>query len=170
MGLVPKAWERTRFSDLAIGRFDSGSFEPDQWKSNYPNPAFLRRRPEDDFWAAKQVMAFTNGDIRAIVETARLSDFRAAEYIIATLAQRRDKIGRVFFSKILPLDHFRVVNSELLFDDLAVKYGFKPPQTTGCNGSYSTMCGKHKMRFRQPDRRVCLPKRSRPCRAHIFRQ
>jgi hypothetical protein len=128
LGLVPKAWERTRFPDLAIGRFESGSFEPDHWTSNYPNPAFLSRRPEDDFWAAKQVMAFTNGDIRAIVETARLSDFRVAEYIIATLAQRRDKIGRVFFSKILPLDHFRVVNSELLFDDLAVKYGFKPPQ------------------------------------------
>ena len=47
------------------------------------------------------------------------------EYIIATLAERRDKIGRVFFSKVLPLDRFRVVNSELVFDDLAVKYGFQ---------------------------------------------
>ena len=126
LGLAPKPWERTRFPDLpAAGHFESGSFQPDRWKSNYPNPAFLNRLPDDDFWAAKQVMTFTNDDIRTIVETAGISNSRGVEYIIATLAERRDKIGRLFFSKVLPLDRFRVVNSELVFDDLAVKYGFQ---------------------------------------------
>jgi hypothetical protein len=124
-GVAPKSWERTYYPKVrAAGHFESASFEPDNWKSNYPNPAFLSRLPDDEFWAAKQVMAFTDDDIRAIVETARISDPRSAEYMVRTLLQRRDKIGRVFFSKVLPLDHFRVMNSKLLFDDLAVKYGF----------------------------------------------
>jgi hypothetical protein len=129
LGLVPAPWERVHFPNLpGVGNFESQLFDPDAWKSDYPNPALLSRLPDDDFWGAKQVMAFTDDDIRAIVETAGFSDPRSTEYMIATLAQRRDKIGRTFFSKILPLDHFRVENEELLFDDLAVRYGFHAPR------------------------------------------
>src|SRR5207244_9351994 len=46
-------------------------------------------------------------------------------YLTATLAARRDKIGRTFFSKVLPLDNFRIENGELHFDDLAVQYNFR---------------------------------------------
>ena len=130
LGLAPTPWERARFPKLpGVGNFESQLFEPDKWKPDYPNPAFMSRLPDDDYWAAKQVMAFTDDDIRAIVETAKFTDVRSTEYIIATLAERRNKIGQTFFSKILPLDHFRVENNELLFDDLAVLYGFHSPRT-----------------------------------------
>jgi hypothetical protein len=130
LGLVPADWERVPYADLpAVGNFESSAFEPDEWKSNYPNVAFLSRLPDDDFWAAKQVMAFTDADIRAIVETGRYTDPRSSGHVIETLAERRDKIGRVFFSKVLPLDHFRVEGDYLRFDDLAVVYGFRPPQS-----------------------------------------
>jgi hypothetical protein len=126
LGLLPASWELARFPKLrGVGNFDSQLFDPDKWKPSYPNLAFMSRLPDYDYWAAKQVMAFTDDDIRVIVETARLTDSRSAEYIVTTLEKRRDKIGRTFFSKILPLDHFRVVNRELLFDDLAVQYGFQ---------------------------------------------
>jgi hypothetical protein len=126
-GLVPAPWERVHYPYLpSIGNIESQLFDPDDWKPDYPNPAFLSRQPDDDFWAAKIVMAFTDDDIRAIVETAKFSDPAAAEYLITTLAQRRDKILRTFFSKLLPLDHFRIENGELLFDDLAVNNGFVP--------------------------------------------
>jgi hypothetical protein len=129
LGVLTKDWERARFPDLpSVGRFDSATFDPDSWKPSFPNPAFLSRLPDDDFWAAKQVMAFTDDDIRAIVETAGFSDPHAARYIAKTLAERRDKIGRTFFSKLLPLDHFRVQNAALLFDDLAVRFGFHNPR------------------------------------------
>jgi len=42
------------------------------------------------------------------------------------LKQRRDKIGKTYFSRVLPLDSFRVSNGELLFDDLAVQHKFSP--------------------------------------------
>jgi hypothetical protein len=129
LGLATEDWERMHYPKIpGIGNFESALFEPDGWKPNYPNPAFLSRLPDDDFWAAKQVMAFTDDDIRAIVETARFSDPRATEYMISTLAERRNKIGQTFFSRILPLDHFRIENGSLLFDDLAVQYGFQAPR------------------------------------------
>jgi hypothetical protein len=127
--LMPEPWETASFPDLpSVGNFESEIFDPDAWTSNYPNPAFLSRLSDDDYWGAKQVMAFTDDDIRAIVETAKFSDPHAADYIVATLERRRDKIGRVFFSRLLPLDHFRVEGDELLYDDLAVKYGFIIPR------------------------------------------
>jgi hypothetical protein len=74
-------------------------------------------------------MAFTDDDIRVVVEAASYTDNRAAEYIISTLAARRDKIGRTYFLTVLPLDHFRVEHDELMFDDLAVQHGFHVPRT-----------------------------------------
>ena len=109
----------------ALGRIESNVFDPERWKPNYPNPAFLSRRPDDEYWAAKIVLAFTDEDIRALVETGEYSDPRVVDYLVTTLAQRRDKIGRTYFSKVLPLDSFRVRNGELLFDDLAVHYEFR---------------------------------------------
>jgi hypothetical protein len=129
LGLVPSKWELAHYPDFrGIGTFGSKPFDPDAWKSDYPNPAFQRRRLDDDYWAAKQVMAFTDDDIHAIVETACFTDFRATKYMTATLAERRDQIGRTFFSVVLPLDNFRVDNGTLLFDDLSVRYGFHVPR------------------------------------------
>jgi hypothetical protein len=125
LGMIPAPWERTHYPKVkGIGNFESKTFDPETWKTDYPNPAFLSRLPDDNFWAAKQVMAFTDDDIRAIVETARFSSPRSTDYMVATLAERRDKIGRAFLCRLLPLDHFRVESQELVFDDLAVQYGF----------------------------------------------
>jgi hypothetical protein len=130
LGLIPKDWEQVQFPKLrGVGHFESHLFRPDDWKTDYPNPAFLSRLPDDDFWAAKQAMAFTDDDIRAIVETAQFSDSHSTDYMVTTLAERRNKIGRVFFSKVLPLDHFNVETGKLLFDDLAVRYGFHSAET-----------------------------------------
>ena len=75
--------------------------------------------PEDAFWAAKQVAAFTDDEIRAIVETGEFSDQRAADWIAECLIRRRDKIATAWFGKVLPLDNFRVAGGKLAFDDLS---------------------------------------------------
>jgi hypothetical protein len=76
---------------------------------------------EDAFWAAKQVAAFSDAEIRAIVDTGELSDPLAADWVAECLIRRRDKIAEAWFSKVLPLDQFRVVNGTLEFDDLPAK-------------------------------------------------
>ncbi len=126
LGIYSPRWERAVFPKLkAVGRIEAEAFDPERWKPNYPNPAFLHRRPDDEYWAARIVMAFTDEDIRALVETGEYSDPRVVDYLVTTLAQRRDKIGQTYFAKVLPLDNFQVDDEELLFEDLSVKYGFR---------------------------------------------
>lgn len=129
LGVVPQPWEEVHYPKLpGVGNFESKLFNPNDWKTHRPNEAFISRLNDDDYWAAKQVMAFTNDDIRAIVETAKYRELRSTDYIVRTLAERRDKIGRTFFAQILPLDNFFVEGEDLLFDDLAVRYRFHPPR------------------------------------------
>ena len=121
LGLYVPRWARAHYPDLpAVGHFESDIFDPELWKPNYPNPAFDNRLPDDTFWAAKQVMAFSDEEIRAIVETGQYSDPKSVDWIAKCLIARRDKIGRTYFAKVLPLDRFQVRDGQLAFEDLAV--------------------------------------------------
>lgn len=121
LGLAPPYWAFAKYKHFdSIGLFEGDVFDPERWVAEYPNPAFLNRLPDDEFWAAKQVMAFTDDDIRAIVSTGELSDPEAAEYLTQCLIKRRDKIGKAYYAKVLPFDRFRVdANGTLAWDDLS---------------------------------------------------
>ena len=130
LGMAGPSWESIDYPEIkAVGRFSADLFDPETWKSNYPNPAFLSRQPGDEYWAAKLVMAFTDDEIRAIVATGEYSDPAAVDVISRILIQRRDTIGRVYFNKVLALDRFRVEGRELRFDDLAARHKFVAPRT-----------------------------------------
>lgn len=128
LGLSVPRWSRSaHYPNLpSVGRFESKLFDPDHWKPEYPNIAFANRTPGDEFWAAKRVMAFRDDEIGAIVKTGEYSDPRAADWITKCLIERRDKIGRTYFAKVLPLDEFRLEDGRLQFTDLAEKHGFHP--------------------------------------------
>ena len=122
LGLFVPRWARADHPKLTgVGLFDSESFDPDAWKPNYPNPAFLLMDREDAFWAAKQVAAFTDEEIRALVETGEYSDSRATQWITESLIKRRDKIAETWFSGVLPLDNIRVLGGQLTFADLGAR-------------------------------------------------
>jgi hypothetical protein len=121
---VPK-WARSDYiAHPALGKIEYPRFEPEEWRPNYPNPAFVNRLPDDTFWAAKKVMSFSDEQIRAIVEDAQYSDPEAENWIVKYLIHRRDIIGRTYFSKVLPLDRFEVRDGKLAFVDLEVQHGF----------------------------------------------
>jgi hypothetical protein len=125
LGLWDSSWIRIPYPDLpSIGRFESTVFDPDQWKPEYPNPAFMNALPDDSYWAAKIVMAFSDDDIRAVVRTGGLTDQKAEQYLIQTLIERRDKIGRHYINGVLSTDHFKVNNGRLESEHLASLYGF----------------------------------------------
>src|SRR5262249_25969491 len=93
----------------------------------YPNPAFQNLTDADGYWAAKIVMSFTDAEIRAIVHTGRLSDPAAEEYLAKTLIQRRDKIGRLWLTRLSSFDSFELTpDGDLKFDHLASLYDFVP--------------------------------------------
>ena len=124
LGFVVPDWAKAKYPRLqGVGRFEAERFDPDVWKPQYPNPAFINRLADDELWAAKQVVHFTDEELLAIVKTARYSDPRSERYVFETLSKRRDKIGMTYFAKVLPLDRFRVEKGELKWDTLCQRYG-----------------------------------------------
>lgn len=116
-GLYVPSWSLAKYpSYTSVGRFEHARFDPERWVPEYRNPAFENMLPDDAFWAAKQVGAFTDEDIRAIVRTGQLSDAQAEKWIVQCLIHRRDKIVRAYAPKVLPLDNFRVEEGRLQFD------------------------------------------------------
>ncbi len=108
LGVDPKPWE---FQPLeikypSIGYFTAEYFEPEDWVMVHPNPAYEYRTDRDGFWGAKRVMAFTEADVRAIVDEGQLTDPEAEEYLVQTLLARREAIGRYWFQQVNPLDRF----------------------------------------------------------------
>jgi hypothetical protein len=133
LGLWDSSWIRIQYPDMpSIGRFESKVFDPERWKPEYPNPAFMNALPDDSYWAAKIVMSFTDEDIRAVVRSGGLTDPQAEQYLIETLIERRNKIGRHYLGEVLSIDHLRLNGSSLEFDHLSSLYDFsnKPPQYT----------------------------------------
>jgi hypothetical protein len=110
----------------SIGHIEAEHFEPEEWKPLYPNPAFQRMDAADAFWAARQVMHFTDEELRAVVETGDYSDPEAEAYLAKTLMKRRDKIGRAYLGYGGGVDRFRVEGGRLTFDDLPAVHGLAP--------------------------------------------
>ena len=125
-GLDFPDWETVHYpGDLkAVGNFTAEAFDPIKWKENYPNPAFRAMLPGDAYWAAKKVMAFTDDDIRAIVEQGQFTNPETVDYVTKTLIARRDAVGRAWFQRAVPVEELRIENAELHFENLAVRYGF----------------------------------------------
>jgi hypothetical protein len=119
LGIYVPRWMRAHYPHLiGVGRFGFSVFEPKDWKPNYPNPAFDLMDRDDAFWAAKQVAAFTDEEIRAVVKSGELSDPVAAGWVAKCLIERRDRVVRAFLAGTAPLDRFRVEEGRLRFTDL----------------------------------------------------
>ena len=123
LGLYVPSWARTKYPTYSsVGRFEYEEFDAAKWTPEYHNPAFANMLPEDAFWAARQVLAFTDEQIRAIVKTGQFSDPRAEALVAECLIKRRDKVGQAFLNQVLPLDFFKTENGRLTFVDLAAKH------------------------------------------------
>jgi hypothetical protein len=129
LGFYVPSWMAADYPHIPeTGHLEYETFDPVHWRNNYPNPAFDLRTPGDLFWAAKKIMAFSDADIRTLVETGQYTDPRATDWTTKCLIERRNRIGRAYLNDGLPLDNFELRGGRLVFDDLAVKYGFREPQ------------------------------------------
>jgi hypothetical protein len=103
MAPLSTLWLTIQYPDIpSVGRFEGDRFEAARWKATFPNRAMLNAQPDDTFWAARRVMAFSNDAIRAGVASADYSDARATEAIADVLIKRRDKIGREWLAETRP--------------------------------------------------------------------
>ncbi len=114
----------------SVGRWESEAFEPQEWKNDYPNPAFVRMTDRDAFWAAKIIMRFTPEELLALTETGQLSDPEQERYFHQVLVERQRKSARYYMNRVNPIDEFTLSGDTLDFANLSERYGFAEPGTT----------------------------------------
>jgi hypothetical protein len=143
-GTQRRPWEGSSSPPIrGVGIFDADPFDPGGWTpiTQAYLPLYIADR-FDKFWGAKILIRFSPQQIRAAVETGRLSDPRAVDYLTSTLVARQHAIARYWFNRVNPLDHFAIApqgsGSELCFDDLALAYrlGADPAATQYHVASY----------------------------------
>ena len=129
LGLYVRPWIKVDYPEIpAVGRFESTYYRAETWKPDYPNPAFRNTRPEDRFWAARIVAAFTDDAVAAVVRAARFSDTRATEYLTKTLLERRTKVLNAWLNGTNPLVQVELSSAgELTFENAAERAGVAKP-------------------------------------------
>ncbi|NIM18851.1 MAG: hypothetical protein GTO42_02350 [Candidatus Latescibacteria bacterium] len=136
LGLYVRPYEKAPDPEYpSVGRYDAELFHPHKYKPYVPNPAFENLTGNDGFWAAKIVMSFTDEQLEAAVAAGDYSDPNAAAYILRMLIERRNLVGRYWFSRMNPLDGFEIRSassgkSELCFADLANEGGLESGSET----------------------------------------
>ena len=133
LGFYLKPWQTIRYEkNDAIGRFEGVEFEPEDWRPRVPTAAFLRARPDDTFWAARRVIAFSDEMIRAMVKTGQYSNEADARLLGDVLIQRRNRIAERYLPKINPVVNFALdASGTLTFDNAAVQAGVATDPTAG---------------------------------------
>ena len=131
-------WQTIPYREFeSIGRFEGDYFVPEEWKPRIPTAAMVNARADDNFWAARRVMAFTNEMIRAIVKAGKYSDPAAEKHLADVLIKRRDKIGKAYLPAVNPLVDFRLDGSGLLtFENAAVKAGVASAPKAGYQATW----------------------------------
>lgn len=123
LGLNVKSWEKNwSVKYPSLGFYTSEGFHPQKYKFIQPNPAFELMTDRDGFWGAKIVMSFTDAQIEAAVKEGQYSNPEAEAYLIRTIQERRDIIGKYWFERVNPVDRFELAEDgkSLNFADLRV--------------------------------------------------
>ncbi len=130
LGFYILPWRKIQFYESpAIGRIplDNTRWDPEGWRPRVPNPAFIRARLDDKFWAARKAMAITNQMIRAAVATGQFGNQEAENFLAQALIDRRDAIGRRYLPAVNPIVDPNLDSSGLLiFGNAAEQAGFAP--------------------------------------------
>lgn len=121
LGSIARPWDRVQLQERELfGYFDLETFEPDDYRPGYLNPAFAARTDRDLAWAARILARFTPEHVRAIVQAAKLPDPRDEAWLVDQLLLRQQKFLQRIFSRAAPLGRFELERgSSLCFEDAA---------------------------------------------------
>ena len=131
LGFYVRPWVKVDYPDIpAVGRFEATYFRPENWKPEYPNPAFRNVRPEDRFWAARIIAHIPDESVRGIVEAAQFSDPNATAYMVETILSRKAKVLMAWLNATNPVINFALdEQGRLTFQNAAEQVGVaKPPE------------------------------------------
>ncbi|MEZ4222895.1 MAG: hypothetical protein R3B13_18275 [Polyangiaceae bacterium] len=128
LGTQRRPWDELRFGPTGrvFGYFDAEHFDPDLFRTGYPNPAFIRRSEADSAWMARIIARFDRPLVRSAVEQADLTP-PLKKRLLSVLMGRRTKLLARYFSRLAPLSWPRIstkgARPRLCMEDLAVTSG-----------------------------------------------
>jgi hypothetical protein len=126
LGAIERPWDREQKArgHEKFGFFSAERFDPDTWKSGYPNPAFLRMTERDAAWMARIIARFTPDEIRAIVAGGKFTSASDDEYLAEVLLARQHAILARYFARLSPLADVHVeTDGRICATDLARERG-----------------------------------------------
>jgi hypothetical protein len=164
LGIPTRPWERTQRAKghEKFGYFDIATFVPEDWKNEYPNPAFSRMTERDGAWMSRILARFSPEMVSALAEDGRFSDPSDTTYIATVLNARLEKILARYLTRLSPLTDVRVEpGNQLCALDLARYRHLRPDEQF----RYSAQLGGAKLTVvERADDTVCvgLPQRNLP--------
>jgi hypothetical protein len=128
LGLPLRTWDtiqRVPGYEL-FGYFDVAHFVPEEWKNEYPNPAFSNMSERDGAWMARILARFTHEMLVTLASSGRFSEQRVTDYLVKVLEGRLERILARYLTRLSPLTDVRVEGSELCALDLGRLRGVAP--------------------------------------------
>ncbi len=110
LGSTTRSWEAARRTPgyEAFGYYHYWDFDPEEWKNEYPNPAFSRATEHDNAWMARILSRFDRADIDALVSLGKFSRPDYSTFLSEVLEQRLRRIVDRYLTRLSPLADLRV--------------------------------------------------------------
>jgi hypothetical protein len=125
LGAQERPWERAQLTGGIFGYFSARDFDPEGWRGEYPNPAFMRMTEQDGAWMARILAGFDDELVAAAVKVGQY-DTVSERYLTTTLQARRRSILRRYLSKVSPIAQVSANTQGVCGVDLARKTGTVP--------------------------------------------
>jgi hypothetical protein len=131
LGTVMPIYERVQKTPghEIFGYWNVADFDPEQWKNEYPNPAFDRMTERDAAWMARILAHVSPAMVRTLAEMGKLDDPPNTEYLASVLQGRLEKILERYLTRLSPVADVHVEQGDrLCATDLAEWRGIRPPE------------------------------------------
>jgi hypothetical protein len=129
LGLQERPWEDPHLgpAGTTLGYFGVERFVPEEYRTGYPNPAFIRASERDKAWMGRILADFGDAHLQAALRPARVRDPVTKREILRILRGRREKLLARWLSVVSPLSHPHVRpgpgGARLCLRDMAVVGG-----------------------------------------------
>lgn len=134
LGVLERPWDRAELGPLGLGLgyYDVERFDPEGWRSRYPNPAFVRMTEHDAAWMARIIARLSPRHVEQMLDQA-MAPPRMRQELLRSVLGRREKLLRRYLLRLSPLaDPTLRVDTEgqwLCATDLSVSAGIAVPHS-----------------------------------------
>lgn len=129
LGIPERPWERAHRTPgfEQFGYFTADDFDPEEWKNEYPNPAFSRATERDNAWMARILSRFDRDDVTALASLGRFAKPEHTQFIADILERRLERILERYLLRLSPLADARIEGNDVLcVTDLAHRRHVRP--------------------------------------------